>query len=73
MKSLIYLYFEIDEEARKKQMNSKQFTYGCFSYDGNGNYHYEISCFNANQPLQPTWSENKKLKAAKGIKRKMTN
>ena len=73
MKSSIYLYFEIDEETRKKQMNSKQFTYGCFSYNGNENYHYEISCFNANQPLQPTWSENKKLKAAKGIKRKMTN
>ena len=54
-------------------MNTRQFTCGSFSYNGNEGYHYEISCLNANQPLQPTWSENKKLKAAKGIKRKMTN
>lgn len=54
-------------------MNTRQFTCGSFSYNGNEGYHYEISCLNANQPLQPTWSENKKLKAAKRIKRKMTN
>lgn len=54
-------------------MNTRQFTYGYISYNGNEDYHYEISCFNTNQPLQPAWSENKKLKAAKGIRQKMTN
>lgn len=54
-------------------MNTKQFTYGLFSYNGDGNYHYEISCFNTNQPLQPTWSENKKVESSERNKTKMTN